>query len=338
MGLINVLSFLELTKVNQKLNDIHQQNEINEKNKEYLETTKSLTKLFQDLVNHNNNMQLVDLSETTRINQFINNEFNTIKFDKPKRNILATIFLLLIGALTLYWYKISYVGFLFGASAAFFAINLFYFILNEIKLYKYNKHTKNYESYLIILKSSYPNLSAYGIYLKWYIYSKTIDIKNILSKNCNADLNETMKTIYKIFEVESKNNDFIKYELDLLANFNGDLIEKYNRIDDSEINAYQNPTIKNKINIENLMNAEAFIKSLNENFSIIIMPNGLIRQGIYDISQMTDELTEVTFTIKDQRTGKTMIFDNDKFYGNEISEITEEEKEKILNYFIKHED
>lgn len=68
------------------------------------------------------------------------------------------------------------------------------------------------------------------------------------------------------------------------------------------------------------------------------MPNGLIRQGIYDISQMTDELTEVTFTIKDQRTGKTMIFDNDKFYGNEISEITEEEKEKILNYFIKHED
>lgn len=76
MGLMNALSFLELTKVNKQLNDILQSNEINNQRQERLEVNKSITKLFQDLANHNNTIQLTDLSGVNRIQQFINNEFN----------------------------------------------------------------------------------------------------------------------------------------------------------------------------------------------------------------------------------------------------------------------
>lgn len=240
MSLINFLSFLEISKVNNKLDEINRSNEANNQARESAEVQKSIIRLFQDLVNHQNNIQLIDLSEVSRIQQHINNEFNIIKFDKPKRTIKEIVLLASSGALSIYWYKISYVGFFFGAVAM---VSFIYFILcviKEIQIHRYDKHTKEFEHCLVILKAAHPNLSAYGVFLKWYLYSKNFEIKELLKQDCSVDLDITMKKIFEIFNVQSKTDYFIEVENKLLENFNEDLIKQYNLIKDDEINAYDN--------------------------------------------------------------------------------------------------
>lgn len=249
MSMWSMLSFMESAEANSKLDDMKKQNEIDKQNAKEQEINKNISSLFQDIYNNDNDITKVNLSNVSFINNLVNEKFNYLKNkSRPKHNYFGLLGIVILIALELNIYEHSGITLLFivfGIILGLLALNAW---ADEKNIEEY-KNTKAWiDGVLISFKQKHYTLSAYGIYFKFYLDQHFQDIKNILNNSGrDKDINMTIYSLYKIFNLNASVGELQKWEYDVLLNFNKDIIEQFNNISISDEILYQDKDIPQKL-------------------------------------------------------------------------------------------
>lgn len=317
--MFNFLTFLEVSRVNNNLEAMQEENRQHRYKREIEELNNDISKLFSDLYQNNNDISKVKLDNVKRINNLINQQFNTIKNSKPRRNYIAIVISLVLAFITYSIYSKSgwnALSIIFAGLTAYIC----YPIYQQEKFIKeYKKHVKENKSDPMFLKNSYRNLSAYGLYFKWYLETQCSDIVKILHKEAKeSDYQkkspfDTLKAMYKIFELKETIH-FVDAEIYILNHFNAELFEIYDSITKNDINNYNKERIRYRLK-NNLENEEEFIKGINQNYSVTVMNSSVV--------------------IQDTISGKNLVIDEEGLNpAFTIPSMTKEDEDKILHYFF----
>jgi len=316
--MLNFLTFLEVSHVNDNLEAIQEENRQYRYKKEIEELDNDISKLFNDLYQNDNNISKVRLDNIKRINNLINQQFNAIKNSKPKRNCIGIAVSLILAFIT---YSI-YSKFGWNAISVIFAgitAYIYYPVYKqEVNIKEYKEQVQKNKSDPMFLKSSYKNLSAYGLYFKWYLETQCNDIIKILDnefKESNYEKKSTRGTLqamYNIFELK-ENKSFVNIEKNLINHFNADLFKIYDSITENDIIKYNKERIKYKIKKGSFDNGEEFIKGINQNYSFTC--------------------TNQCIIIHDSVSNENLVINEE---GSEFSipGMTKEEEYKILYHFF----
>jgi len=93
----------------------------------------------------------------------------------------------------------------------------------------FNIKSENQIKELPVLKTRFPDLSLYGIYLKWYLDLKCKDTIELLKKqDNNLDPYETLKKFYTLFDLDA--NPHISVDKKYITNLNKKTIEYYDNL------------------------------------------------------------------------------------------------------------
>jgi len=127
-----------------------------------------------------------------------------------------------------------------------------------------NKNELNkYKDDLIVLKDSFPHLSAYGLYFKYYLDTECQSLLKIFQNEENdVEPFETLNKLYSIFEVDA--NAMLEYKTDAIQNFNQDSINFFNTLSAKSLDE-KNEKIEDKITVfikdwSNLINSRNYQK------------------------------------------------------------------------------
>lgn len=241
MSMWSFLSFLESSEANRKLDDIQKENNQQIRTKNANINNSIIVELFQDLYNNVNNITSVNLSKVSQINNYVNSQFNQLKNKVgPSRNYFNYSVIIFLSFLIYSMYEqnglnFNWIGYIILLADFIF---LLFVISDERDIRSHKKYIKKLKSMLPFLKSNNMNLSAYGVFLKWYLKTAIKDIDRVLKSNGKDTLN-TKKELYKIFDVETENISFVNIEKEMLLNFNKELIEEYDRLSNEEIEEFK---------------------------------------------------------------------------------------------------
>jgi len=206
-----------------------------------------------------------------------------------------------------------------------FGINI-YFTEKEIANYK--ARTKELKENLYFIKKNNPELSAYGIYFKWYLLNQLYDTIEAIKQH-NEQENEiyispykTMENLLNIFKINTKPYTDI-VENNTIPYLNSDLIAIFDSINIKDVDNWQEQQFIYNFNEKNKSNefkdANDFIYGIDKNYKLTIIPHD---EKDYSFS-ITDEKDDTFFHVS--RTGITV---------DEIKSMTEDKKKKILSYFF----
>jgi len=240
MSMWDMLTYMEVSSANSKLEDISRENREHRENQLEQEINHNITSLFQDLYKGNNDVSNINLGEIPQIKDYINSKFNNRKYstNKPKYDFGMFVFVIILGIViyfisnaiidgressTVQWIILAVAGFfLFGSIS--------YIFDNQKERDNFDLKIKNFNKELPLLKIQFPDLSAFGVYLKWYIDSQCKNAIDILKKQ-NGDKNpyETLKVFYTLFDLNA--NPTMNYNWNLVYNFNNELIKNFDNLE-----------------------------------------------------------------------------------------------------------
>jgi len=239
MSMWDMLTYMEASSANSKLEDISRENEEHRQNQAEQEINTGISSLFQELYNQSNDVSKINLSKVSGIKDYINSKFNNNKFNtyKPSRSYGTFIFMAFVGAVIYFISTAMLAGkgnttvqVIILVVAGFFLLGSVLSISDDGKnIDSFNTKIKNFNNELPLLKIQFPNLSAFGIYLKWYLDSKCKDTIDILKKQ-EKEINpyETLKIFYTLFDLEANPN--MNYNWNSVYNFNKELIENFDNL------------------------------------------------------------------------------------------------------------
>ena len=274
MSMWDMLTYMEVSNANSKLEDISRENREHRENQLEQEINHNITSLFQDLYKGNNDVSNINLSKIPQIKDYINNKFNLRKHNtnKPKYDFGMFVFVIILGIViyfisnamldgrgssTVQWIILAVAGFfLFGSIS--------YIFDNQKERDNFDLKIKNFNKELPLLKIQFPDLSAFGVYLKWYIDSQCKNAIDILKKQ-NKDTNpyETLRVFYTLFDLNA--NPTMNYNWNLVYNFNNELIKNFDNL--------EKPNLKE---IDGDYFIETTIEYANGNIYIGRLKNGLL--------------------------------------------------------------
>jgi len=239
MSMWDMLTYMEVSNANSKLEDISRENREHRENQLEQEMNLSISSLFQELYNVNNDVSKINLGNIFKIKDYINSQFNIRKYNtnKPKYDFGMIVFTIILSIIiyfistamlvekddfTIQWIILLVAGFfLFGS--------ILYVVDNRKERKNFDSKINNFNKELPLLKIQFPDLSAFGVYLKWYLDSQCKNVIDILKKQ-NKDKNpyETLQIFYTLFDLNA--DPTMNYNWNLVYNFNKELIENFDSL------------------------------------------------------------------------------------------------------------
>jgi len=328
MSIWNFLTYMETSKVNDKLDEANQQTQDNFNKQEKAKINSNISALFQDLYQNNNDIAKVKLDNISNINSFINNEFNKIKeYKQPSRNILWILLFPIFTFLSIKMFMHSGISTIFVFVTFFAVVFGLNILITEKEINNYKQNIKKVQEDLYLYKSFNLNLSAYGLYLKWYLEQNMQDIRSILHDNKNGKfaMYKTIDQIFKIFDLDVEYIEVVaRTDNELVLEFNSEIIKLYDRISTEDINKWKYSKYIYNYNLENKANdfagAKSFISTVNKDYEIFSLhPDGDSNDSI---------------SIKDTKNNTYFDFSREGIFENSIN-MTKDEELKIMRYFFK---
>jgi hypothetical protein len=289
----DMLTYMEVSNANSKLEDISRENREHRENQLEQEINHNITSLFQELYRGNNDVSSINLGKISQIKDYINSKFNNIKYNanKPKYDFGMFIFVIILGFViyvilsamldgrgdsTVQWIILAVAGFFLFDSVS-------YIFDNKKERNNFNLKIKNFNKELPLLKIQFPDLSAFGVYLKWYIDSQCKSAIEILKKQ-NREKNpyETLKVFYTLFDLDA--NPTMNYNWNLVYNFNNELIENFDNMKKPNLEEIEgNYFIETTINYANGNSYTGRLKNgLPDGKGKLIYANGIsYREGVF---------------------------------------------------------
>lgn len=239
MSMWDMLTYLEVSEANSKLENISRENIEHRQNQIEQEVNANIVSMFQELYNKNNDISKINLSKIHQIKDYINTQFRNRKYNtyKPKYDFGMFVFTIILGFIVYFLSSAmldgrgnTIVQWIILVVAGFFLLGSILSILdNQKERNDFELKIENLNKELPLLKIQFPYLSAFRVYLKWYLDSQCINVIDILKKQ-NEEKNpyETLKVFYTLFDLNA--SPTMNYNWNLIYNFNRKLIENFDNL------------------------------------------------------------------------------------------------------------
>lgn len=296
MSMWNMLTFLEISDTNAKIDslsrDYEEYREEQEAEKKQA-ISDNIAVLFQELYTKNNDISKIDLSIIPNIKNLINTRYiNYENIDHNSKHNYGTIsFAIILSAAIFFILTMlnndSMNPIILTVLLIIAGFFLFSSILNIINRHKFienfNIKSENQMKELPILKTRFPDLSSYGIYLKWYLDFKCKDTIELLKKQDDAfDPYETLKKLYTLFDLDA--NPEISVDKSFINSLNKKVIEHYDNLPIPDVERVNNDIITTTtVTYSNDNNYTGELKNgLPHGKGKLIYPNGdIYKEGIF---------------------------------------------------------
>ncbi len=231
MELFDMLTYFEVSEVNNKLDKIKNDAEEYRERSDAINTNTYIAKLFQQLYVNDNDISKIDLSNIPTVKQWIYDSFEYKKRNSFKPSYsFSTYFWIIIIALI--------ASFFFDSTITFTLASIIIALALYGEYRDRSAHDKKIDTLskeIPLLKMQMVDLTAYGIFLKYTIDTQCEEIISILkNRKDNKDPYQTLKTLYSVFGMKAQ--PFMRYNIDIVANFNETII---NRIEQTQIKNYK---------------------------------------------------------------------------------------------------